>query len=145
MKNFFNKKSSGGWKNGSNQGGRSAMHRATCGKCNAPCEVPFKPNGRKPVLCSDCFRKDGGGSSSDRQGSPRRSDRRDSFDKPSYRSTPRDNSVKIEKELKALNAKMDQILEALTDFEQETDEDEKEMNGDENFKQEIDDDEEFKM
>src|SRR3989338_245179 len=34
------------------------MHSATCDKCGARCEVPFKPSGSKPVYCSDCFRKD---------------------------------------------------------------------------------------
>jgi len=33
------------------------MHSATCDKCGARCEVPFKPSGSKPVYCSDCFRK----------------------------------------------------------------------------------------
>ncbi len=38
-------------------GGREerTMHQATCSDCGASCEVPFKPTGRKPVLCSDCF------------------------------------------------------------------------------------------
>ena len=33
------------------------MHAATCDKCGARCEVPFRPTGNKPVYCSDCFRK----------------------------------------------------------------------------------------
>lgn len=36
------------------------MHDAVCAKCNAPCQVPFKPRpveeGGRPVLCRDCFR-----------------------------------------------------------------------------------------
>jgi len=31
------------------------MHQATCARCNKACEVPFRPNGRKPVFCKDCF------------------------------------------------------------------------------------------
>lgn len=38
------------------------MFDATCGECGNNCQVPFRPNGRKPVLCSNCFRKDEGGS-----------------------------------------------------------------------------------
>ncbi len=35
------------------------MYKATCGQCGAQCEVPFKPLGKKPVLCGSCFKKDG--------------------------------------------------------------------------------------
>jgi len=34
------------------------MHTATCNKCRAACEVPFRPNGKKPVYCRDCFVRD---------------------------------------------------------------------------------------
>lgn len=47
------------------------MHRAICSECGKNCEVPFKPTGDKPVLCSDCFRNSGGSE-------PRRSGGRDS-------------------------------------------------------------------
>lgn len=33
------------------------LHQATCNSCHAPCEVPFRPNGKKPVYCRDCFQK----------------------------------------------------------------------------------------
>lgn len=36
------------------------MFRATCSECGNSCEVPFKPSGGKPVLCSDCFGNKGG-------------------------------------------------------------------------------------
>ncbi len=39
--------------------GPRQMHPATCGKCGAACEVPFKPRpveeGGRPVLCKACF------------------------------------------------------------------------------------------
>lgn len=75
MKNFsrgggFNdRKSSGGFghrdsgSRGFNRGAsdRPAMHKATCAECGNACEVPFKPSGDRPVLCSNCFKgKDGG-------------------------------------------------------------------------------------
>lgn len=28
---------------------------AICSDCGKPCQVPFRPNGEKPVLCSECF------------------------------------------------------------------------------------------
>ncbi len=31
------------------------LHQATCAQCKKMCEVPFRPNGKKPVLCRDCF------------------------------------------------------------------------------------------
>lgn len=38
--------------------GRPEMHKAICDECGDRCEVPFKPSGNKPVLCSNCFKKD---------------------------------------------------------------------------------------
>jgi CxxC-x17-CxxC domain-containing protein len=32
-------------------------HKAICDECKKECEVPFKPNGKKPVLCNECYRK----------------------------------------------------------------------------------------
>lgn len=31
------------------------MHKATCTDCGKGCEVPFRPSGDKPVLCSNCL------------------------------------------------------------------------------------------
>lgn len=33
------------------------MHKTTCSECKKECEVPFKPNGKKPVYCKECFNK----------------------------------------------------------------------------------------
>nr|WP_255668574.1 CxxC-x17-CxxC domain-containing protein [Methanocella sp. CWC-04] len=33
------------------------MHKATCSDCGNECQVPFRPNGSKPVYCNDCFPK----------------------------------------------------------------------------------------
>lgn len=97
------------------QGG--GLHDATCAKCNAHCQVPFRPNGRKPVYCSNCFVRD-------EQSTPRFErggyDKSGSWpDKPSYGekrpyvSTPRNNNAQLETQLKEVNAKLDQILAAL--------------------------------
>jgi len=50
-------------RSGDRDGGRFDMHKAVCGECGANCEVPFRPTGERPVLCSDCFKKQGGGGS----------------------------------------------------------------------------------
>lgn len=33
------------------------MYDTVCSACGAETQVPFKPNGSKPVYCRDCFRK----------------------------------------------------------------------------------------
>jgi CxxC-x17-CxxC domain-containing protein len=37
--------------------GPREMHEATCADCKKQCTVPFKPNGARPVYCSDCYQK----------------------------------------------------------------------------------------
>lgn len=75
MKNFQRDVRPGGWKGPNKFGGkkpwergsggrdsfdRPSMHKATCNECGQSCEVPFKPNGRKPIFCSNCFRREEG-------------------------------------------------------------------------------------
>lgn len=98
------------WERGSDgrPGGKVFMHDAVCASCSQNCQVPFKPNGRKPVLCTNCF-----GKTNDR-GGDRFSSRpeRPSFDRPSYSERPSsggDHSA----QLKAIDAKLDKILEIL--------------------------------
>lgn len=110
---------SGGFSRGGDRDERPAMHSATCNQCGSSCEVPFKPNGKKPIYCRDCFRKEEGGAAAPRYGASnfeRPSYDRPSFEKPAYHSTPRVGNDEVAKQLKALNAKMDQILEALLDL-----------------------------
>jgi CxxC-x17-CxxC domain-containing protein len=33
------------------------MHKAVCADCGQECEVPFKPDGTRPVYCRECFAK----------------------------------------------------------------------------------------
>jgi len=40
---------------------RTEMHSAVCDACGKECKVPFKPSNDKPIYCSDCFEKQGGG------------------------------------------------------------------------------------
>jgi len=83
------------------------MHKATCAECNSNCEVPFKPNGRKPVLCSDCFKK------SDDRPSPNYSSRErrpECSERPSY-----DRGSDFSEQLNKINAKLDTILRMMED------------------------------
>jgi CxxC-x17-CxxC domain-containing protein len=94
------------------------LHRATCAECGTSCEVPFRPTGERPVLCSNCFRRD--------DSAPRRGPR---FDEPrrfapearggSFDNNDRggNSSFKApdqtQKQLAAINAKLDKILQIL--------------------------------
>jgi CxxC-x17-CxxC domain-containing protein len=33
------------------------MHKVTCAECGKETEVPFKPDGARPVYCRDCYQK----------------------------------------------------------------------------------------
>ena len=80
------------------------MHDVICDKCGKETQVPFKPSGDKPVLCSDCFGKGGG---SDRG--------------------PRGRSGGSGQDLKKIEAKIDKILKILESAEiEEADEEEEE-------------------
>jgi CxxC-x17-CxxC domain-containing protein len=39
-----------------NRGPRE-MHKVKCSDCGIETEVPFKPDGDRPVYCRDCYRK----------------------------------------------------------------------------------------
>jgi CxxC-x17-CxxC domain-containing protein len=82
---------------GSRDSGRSEMHDVTCDKCGKDCQVPFKPTGEKPVLCSDCFRKNDSGSRNSNESSQGR-------------------GMSIQ-QFNLLNSKLDKILEVLNDLE----------------------------
>lgn len=36
--------------------GPREMYPAECSNCHKMTQVPFRPNGKKPVFCSDCFK-----------------------------------------------------------------------------------------
>ena len=57
--NFRGGKSFGG--GGKFGGGRTTMHQAVCSECGNDCEIPFRPTNGRPVFCSNCFKKQGGG------------------------------------------------------------------------------------
>lgn len=78
---------------------RAEMHEATCASCGKECEVPFKPNGRKPVLCHNCFRKNDGEV-------PERSER---FERPRPPARERGGDDQLE----IIIEKLDAILRAL--------------------------------
>ena len=83
------------------------LYKTSCAKCQNACEVPFRPNGMKPVYCKDCFVRD-------EERSPR-----DSFPKKSFggERTParpqEDYRIgAILKELQSMNAKLEVLITA---------------------------------
>lgn len=56
---------------GSRDKERPTMYKAICSDCSSSCEVPFRPNGTKPVLCSACFSVSKGGERSFSDRGPR--------------------------------------------------------------------------
>lgn len=40
-----------------NMYGKREMHKVTCADCGKETEVPFKPDGTRPVYCRDCYQK----------------------------------------------------------------------------------------
>ncbi|MFA5954106.1 MAG: CxxC-x17-CxxC domain-containing protein [Patescibacteria group bacterium] len=95
------------WKKsfGDRDGARPALHPAVCSKCGQDCVVPFKPNGKKPIFCSNCFKKEEGAD-----------DNR--FSRPStgrpYRDEDRGGREdSLGWQLKTINSKLDTILNLL--------------------------------
>lgn len=88
---------------------RPELHDATCAECGNHCQVPFRPNGSKPVLCRDCFKK---GDNYE----PKRFEDKRPFHKPSFggdRPSFGSDRPRIDERLKALETKIDAVLKAL--------------------------------
>lgn len=100
---------------GFRDGGRAEMFEAVCSDCGKNCEVPFRPNGQKPVYCKECF-----GRNSDRTPSSDNYERKSFAPKFAPASAPAfaprasgENSQRIDdifKRLNELNTKLDQVL-----------------------------------
>jgi len=109
-----------GNKGGFDRGPRE-MFQANCASCGKTCEVPFRPNGKKPVYCTECFAKNGGPT------------RNDSFEKkpfnkpfapkfpanptprPQFQSAPQaprdDQAFKdLKAELRGVNEKLERLI-----------------------------------
>ncbi len=99
------------------------MFQTVCDGCGDECEVPFKPNGRKPVYCRSCFKKESG-----EEGVFERRDNRRDFDRPRYDERPRyEDKPRFEKpryekpqggenykaQFDMLNFKLDMIIKTL--------------------------------
>jgi CxxC-x17-CxxC domain-containing protein len=82
-----------------------SMFKATCSNCGRDCEVPFKPNGSKPVFCRECFQ-------SNKSSNPMSPDNFTRHtDQPQQSQQPQHPQYKEQFEI--LNTKLDKILNLL--------------------------------
>jgi len=107
---------------GSNGGGnrpgnrpQAEMFSATCSTCHKSCQVPFRPDGSKPVLCSECFGKNksdtrGGFDRNSRPGTDRP---QRSFDAPRPPAAASPDYKTLLNQVSALETKVTKILEIL--------------------------------
>lgn len=72
--------------------------QAVCAECAKKCEVPFRPNGKKPVYCRDCFKG--------KEETPSAGER------GSFKDRAPQNPD-FAKRLDAIDAKLDRILKSL--------------------------------
>lgn len=100
---FNNRESGFGGRKNFRDSGRAQMYDATCSKCGRQCQVPFRPTGSKPVLCSDCFRQQG--------------DSGNNFAPRSQMNGSNAQAGISQEQFKQLNAKLDQILAILSQLE----------------------------
>ncbi len=111
MTNYSERKKYGGYdsnRSGGRDFGRSTeMHNTTCADCGKNCEVPFKPNGKKPVYCLNCFGKNGG------QVSPNHFLKKSSSEFDHSAPKVQNDSKKFDElsyQLKAVNDKLDKLV-----------------------------------
>ncbi|MEO5927347.1 MAG: CxxC-x17-CxxC domain-containing protein [Patescibacteria group bacterium] len=95
------------FKRDSFSGDRPESFDAVCATCGKDCRVPFRPNGRKPVYCSNCFNREDGDKPSFRD----RSERSES--RESRPSSGGGDNHRVEEQLRTINLKLDTIMKLL--------------------------------
>lgn len=95
----------------------NALHSTICGKCGAHCEVPFKPNGERPVLCNRCFKRDGAAPRFNASEKRFGDDRSTSFQSENPSPVSKSIDPALQKQLNQINAKLDQILDLISEYE----------------------------
>lgn len=91
-------------------GEQTETFKTSCSKCHAACEVPFRPNGKKPVFCKNCFVRDDARPTGN------------SYEKRSYNSErPAPQPIQqedsrigaMQKELGTIHTKLDALIKSL--------------------------------
>lgn len=89
--------------------GPARMFTAVCAECHKECEVPFRPDGRKPVYCSDCF-------GSRREAGPTDYGRREFSQAPSPRPQQQGSdgaNFELKSQIDRLSSKLDKVIELM--------------------------------
>lgn len=106
--------------------GRPEMHSATCAECGNACEVPFRPDGSRPIYCRECFgtkdpgprpfagRGEGGRDFKPRDSFRPRQDFKPRYDRAPVQSSTSDAGVSaLKREIETLSGKIDRLVTAL--------------------------------
>jgi len=111
-RNFGGDRRGGGGFGGSHDRESREMFRATCSNCGNQCEVPFRPTGEKPVLCSTCFNVNRQHDHRDQRGDRHSfgGNRQDRFESGRARERGGAMSEDLARKLDQLNKKLDRIL-----------------------------------
>lgn len=102
----FGSRASAGRDNGFKQ-----LYDAECNSCHKMCQVPFRPNGLKPIYCRDCFRQD-----EERAPKGRFEKREYGAPRPFARETPSADSRRLDdvtRRLDAMQATLEKIYAAI--------------------------------
>lgn len=81
---------------------RAESHKTKCDGCQALCEVPFIPNGKKPVYCRNCYK--GKDTTTSFTGQPFTAPVESKFD---------EGSADMKKQFAILNTKLDRLISAI--------------------------------
>lgn len=109
---------------------RNAIHhdvfKTICSVCNKPCEVPFKPNGKKPVFCDSCFShtKEVASTPYVKRKDKTVFDTPENFIAPTYTGKIHEQSTEVKiadlkRELSSANAKLDKLIDLFSKFKQQ--------------------------
>lgn len=99
---------------GGRDGGERELFDAICAECGKPCQVPFRPNGQKPVYCRDCFGgKEGPSrdtfSRDDRGFRPERSGMQ--HETKVFQAQPNDRKIdELKRQLDVVQSKLDELI-----------------------------------
>lgn len=121
-KRFGGKPSFGGGRGGfgGRDGGDREMFDTTCADCGKPCQVPFRPNGEKPVFCNDCFASKRGADEAPRRFDSREERGGDRRDERPQREEKRDTRIDdLSAQVRELHSKLDALI-MIMDVKQET-------------------------
>lgn len=89
--------------------GQKEMFTGECASCHKSCQVPFRPNGKKPVYCSDCFRKD-----DDRPQRTNREERSFGPSRPSYSAPAKNHDLDdVKRQLASMSVTLEKLLAAV--------------------------------